>query len=143
MKLEDIMSTKVKSVSPDTPAEEAWEQMQFHEIRHLVVREEGQVVGILSERDLGGPAGNGRREGRTATDLMQRDVVEAKPTTTVRQAANLLRGYQIGCLPVTKKGKLKGIVTISDLLELIGRGTQRPRRDLTRVSPRVAPGGRR
>jgi acetoin utilization protein AcuB len=45
---------------------------------------------------------------------------------TVRQAANLLRGRTIGCLPVVEDGAILGIVTTIDLLELIGRGAERP-----------------
>ena len=44
----------------------------------------------------------------------------------VRQAANLLRGRTIGCLPVLEDGKLVGILTTTDLLEQIGRGSDRP-----------------
>jgi CBS-domain-containing membrane protein len=40
--------------------------------------------------------------------------------TTIRQAANLLRGRTIGCLPVMEDSKLVGIVTVTDLLELVG-----------------------
>jgi CBS domain-containing protein len=47
------------------------------------------------------------------------------PRTPVRRAANLLRGRSIGCLPVVDSGQLIGIVTISDVLELVGRGARR------------------
>jgi len=45
---------------------------------------------------------------------------------TLRQAANLLRGRTIGCLPVVEGGELVGILTTTDLLELIGRGAEKP-----------------
>ena len=45
------------------------------------------------------------------------------PEATVRQAANRLRGRGVGCLAVMDDGRLRGIVTTQDLLELIGRGT--------------------
>jgi CBS domain-containing protein len=44
----------------------------------------------------------------------------------VREAANLMRGRSIGCLPVLDGRKLVGIVTVTDLLELLGRGAERP-----------------
>jgi CBS domain-containing protein len=47
---------------------------------------------------------------------------------TIRQAANLLRGRMIGCLPVLEGGKLIGILTATDMLEQIGRGSDRPAR---------------
>jgi CBS-domain-containing membrane protein len=38
-----------------------------------------------------------------------------------------MRGHSVNCLPVFNgRDRLKGIVTVMDLLELIGRGTERP-----------------
>jgi CBS domain-containing protein len=54
------------------------------------------------------------------------------PTTTVRKAANLMRGRSIGCLVVTKRDRIVGIVTVADLLELVGRGADRPVASTTR-----------
>jgi CBS-domain-containing membrane protein len=79
-----------------------------------------RVVGIVSERDLGGSRGASVRTGRTIEELMARDVATATPETTIRQAANMLRGRTIGSLPVMEEAKLVGIVTVTDLLELVG-----------------------
>jgi acetoin utilization protein AcuB len=57
---------------------------------------------------------------------MTSNLATATPSMTVRQAANLLRGRTIGCLPVLEGGKPVGIVTTTDLLDLIGRGAERP-----------------
>jgi CBS domain-containing protein len=59
-------------------------------------------------------------------ELMTRHVVTVTPDTTVKRVANLLRGRSIGCAVVTEKGRVAGIVTTSDLLELLGRGAIRP-----------------
>jgi len=64
---------------------------------------------------------------QTVEDHMSRRVVTASPEMALRKAANLMRGRSIGCLPVLAEGQLVGIVTTTDLLELIGRGTERPR----------------
>jgi CBS domain-containing protein len=48
--------------------------------------------------------------------------VKARPEMAVRQAASLMRGWTIGCLPVVERGKLVGIVTVSDLLDLVAQG---------------------
>ena len=44
---------------------------------------------------------------------------------TVRRAANLMRGRSIGCLVATRNGRMAGIVTVSDLLDLLGKGGER------------------
>ena len=138
MRLADIMSSPVETIEAGVPVETAWNLMQEHGIHHLVVRLEGKAVGILSARDLSGPRGVALRWAGTAGELMATPVVTADPSMTVRAAANLLRGRAIGCLPVVSGERIVGIVTITDLLELIGRGLQKPRtqkdrRTLTRA----------
>lgn len=126
MRLVDIMETAVDTVEATAPAESAWQRMRLRRIRHLVVMNGRTVVGIISNRDLGGARGGDVREGRQVRDLMTPSVVSAAPVTTVRQAANLMRGRSIGCLPVVENGALRGIITATDLLELIGKGAERP-----------------
>jgi CBS domain-containing protein len=52
-------------------------------------------------------------------------VTTVAPTTTVRQGANLMRGRSIGRLVVTKGERIVGIVTVPDLLDLMGRRLER------------------
>jgi CBS domain-containing protein len=70
-------------------------------------------------------AGNGAGE-KQVSEVMASHLVTATPETTIRQAANLLRGRTIGCLPVLYGDKPVGIVTTTDLLDLVGRGAERP-----------------
>jgi len=124
MRLMEIMTTDVQTTSPAEDAEKAFQRMRTQRVRHLVVLEGRRVVGVLSERDVGGTRGRALRTGKTVGELMAGQVATASPTTTVRQAANLLRARTIGCLPIMEDGKLAGIVTLTDLLELLGRKTQ-------------------
>lgn len=126
MRVDDVMSKAVETVDGKANADNAWERMAQKNIHHLVVMDQGRVTGVLSERDLGGRNGVSVRKGKTASELMSAQAVTVKPTQTIRQAANLMRGRGIGCLPVVEDGKLKGIVTVTDLLELIGHGLERP-----------------
>jgi CBS-domain-containing membrane protein len=67
------------------------------------------------------------RARRRVGDLMTEKLVVVRPDTTIREAANLMRGHSVNCLPVFNgQDRLKGIVTVVDLLELIGRGNERP-----------------
>ncbi len=124
MRLMEIMTTEVETALPTEDAEKAFQRMRNRRIRHLVVMEGRQVVGVLSERDVGGSRGSPMRAGKTVGELMSSQAVTASPTTTVRQAANLLRARTIGCLPILEDGELVGLVTLTDLLELLGRQTQ-------------------
>jgi len=127
MRLTDIMSAGVLTVTPETPAETAWEMMREQSIHHLVVVDDRRrVVGIASAGDLGGRRRNAPNPRDVVADFMNAPVVCADEDTTVRSAANLLRGHAIGCLPVLRDGTLVGIVTLSDMLELLGRGAEKP-----------------
>lgn len=128
MRVSDIMSAPVHTVGVEEAATAAWQMMRFHRTHHLVVTGgEGRVVGVISAGDLGGRHGEPIRARRRVRDLMTEKLVAVEPDTTVREAANLMRGHAVNCLPVFNgNSRLKGIVTVVDLLELIGRGTERP-----------------
>ena len=126
MRLQDIMTKKVRSVHPADPVEAAWTEMRVHNMHHLAVIDHGAVVGIVSDRDLGSSRGQVLREGQLVGDVMSAKPVTAAPTLTLRRAANLMRGHTIGCLPILDHNRLVGIVTIADLLEALGNASERP-----------------
>ena len=121
MRVQDLMTKGVYTIAPDVTAIAALSEMRRHQVHHLVVMEARDIVGVISERDLGGRR-RGADAGRTAGELMTPKPVTAPPDMTVRRAANLMRGRSLGSLPVVRDGKLVGILTISDLLDAIGRG---------------------
>ena len=126
MRVQDVMTEDVQTIAPGNAAEDAWELMRRHSFHHVVVTRGSSVVGILSDRDGGGRRGASLRRNRTVEELMTPHVVTVEPTTTVRKAANLMRGRSIGCVVVTDRGRVVGIVTVADLLEILGRGGDRP-----------------
>jgi CBS domain-containing protein len=132
MRLQEIMNTRVATIGPDAPARDAWSRMQDRRIRHLVVTEGRRLVGVISERDLGGRGGAEVRGKRAVRELMSAEVASAVPHTTLRQAANLMRGRLIGSLPVVEDGRVVGIVTATDVFDELGRGYVRPARKGTR-----------
>ena len=126
MRVRDVMSTDVKSVAAGLSAEDAWRRMRAERIHHLVVLDGTAIAGVISDRDAGGSKGAAVRAAHEVGELMTRHVVTVTPDTTVKRAANLMRGRSIGCAVVTENGRVAGIVTTSDLLELLGRGAIRP-----------------
>jgi acetoin utilization protein AcuB len=96
----------------------------FH---HLLVIEEGELVGILSDKDLykalspylGSGAENQRDRDtlqRRVHQVMTRQPVTVSPEVPVLQACELLLAQGISCLPVLENGQIVGIVTWRDLL---------------------------
>ncbi len=129
MRVKDVMSTKVLTIDLHEPIERARAEMDSRRVHHLVVVDGGRVVGVVTSELLAW----GEAEGiARVEDVMFRHVVTGTPDLTIREAANLLRGRTIGALPIFQSGRLVGIVTISDLLEVLGRGAERPVASSTR-----------
>jgi len=124
MRIFEVMTKEVETVAPTLIAAEAAERMRQNRIRHLVVKDGRTIVGVLSDRDVRG-RGAAQLTQQTVADLMTRSAASIGPRDTVRAAANLMRGRTIGCLPVVERERLIGIVTVTDLLDLLGRGVDR------------------
>lgn len=147
MRVQDVMTPHVRTIGAAESAQTAYASMKALNVHHLVVRdEEASLVGVVSSHDLGAPGEEDFRKARSVSDVMTSHVVTAEPGMPVRQAANLMRGRSIGCLPVVRPGRtprLVGIVTVSDLLEVLGRGIDRPARPhrpvLKARAPRTSP----
>lgn len=122
MRVYEVMSKAVETVKPKVAASEAKTRMRQKKIHHLVVTAGGKVHGIVTDRDLGGPKLPKVLGDRTVEDLMTSPVVTVTTRTPIRRAAALMKGRSLGSLVVTSaNGKLAGIVTVSDLLELLAR----------------------
>ena len=126
MRASEMMTVGVHTVSTAAAAEDAWDVMRQKGIHHLVVKDGSALVGVLSDRDVGSRRGAALRKGRSVGELMSPHVVTVDPSTPVRKVANLMRGRSIGCVVVTDRSRVVGIITVSDLLELLGRGVDRP-----------------
>lgn len=121
MRLSEIMSTPVATILSSASAADAAWAMQRARINHLVVVSRGQgIVGVISDHDV-------RRvePGSTVAELMSTPAVTLPATADVQEAAKLLRRRSIGSVPLVAGKRLVGIVTTSDLLALLGKGTVR------------------
>lgn len=114
------------------PAEDSlWivkEIMEFGDTRHLPVVRLGELVGVVSQRDLlraslsnvmGLPANEQKvfLEGVKISEVMSTPPISIDRNETVQGAARTMAQKKIGCLPVLDDGKLIGIVTETDVLE--------------------------
>ena len=137
MEVRDIMNSRVQTIDMNEKAEAAWNLMKWRRIHHVVVTDgPGQIVGVISARDLGGQDREEARKVRPVAAMMTAYAVRAVPDMPVKQAANVMRGWNIGCLPVVDGGSLVGIITVSDLLRLVSEGGEKksaaPRKSTSR-----------
>lgn len=111
-----------------------------------VVDSAGDVVGVVSERDLayalGGPlvrrslrrhhgrpispASDLPREGRRAKDIMTTPVLAVAPDTAIEEVARVMQAHQVNRVPVIDDGRLVGIVTRGDVLGAVAHLAHRP-----------------
>lgn len=136
MMVEQIMQTDLVTVTPETALAEALRLTRQRGIRHLLVVDDGALVGIVSDRDLKrAMASDDRLDRVTAADIMTRDVLTASPNFTVEEAARIMVREKISALPVALSGCLLGIVTETDVLVLfvraLGAGEPSSRLDVT------------
>jgi acetoin utilization protein AcuB len=148
LRLQDIMSTDLRTLDSMEPAERAYQCMREWKVHHILIVDGKELLGIVTHRDLGGGKGASVRKDKRVRDLMTDAPICGDARMTVREAARKMRHRYIGALPVLRDGKLVGILTVSDLLDLIGRGVTKPivrseRRPLSRRAPKTMMGGAR
>lgn len=126
------MTTKVKEIlqrkghavwviSPKATVMEALKLMAEKRIGALVVVEDEQVVGILSERDY---ARKIALEGRSSINTPVKDIMTDKvyyvnPETTVQDCLALFTQQSIRHLPVLENGRLVGLISIGDIVKAV------------------------
>lgn len=119
----DRKGTQVVSVAPTDSALAAARTLAQHRIGAALVRDaEGNILGILSERDIvRGMAGHGPGTSQLpAGQLMTRDLVTVTPRSLVAEALSLMTNHRVRHLPVLAEdgsGRLVGLVSIGDLVK--------------------------
>ena len=129
MKVASIMTNRVATVEMDDTLRainNLFCQARFH---HLLVVENGILVGVISDRDLfkasspflDTPAERPRdvaRLSRKAHQIMTRELITVDADTPIAEAVAILMKNNVSCLPVVSpQGKIEGIVTWKDLLK--------------------------
>ena len=134
MRVRDLMTREPITTPPDTPVLDARQQMLKERIRHLLVAEHGRLVGVVTDRDirlnLPSPATslsvweiNHLLARLTVGQVMSKYVITVDPDRDARDAARIMLDEKIGALPVLEGDRLVGIITETDLLRALVKGT--------------------
>jgi len=148
----DVMTRDVVSVTPDTPLKDVAAALVERGISGLPVCDaDGAVVGVLSEADLlvkqgGSPERSGglfawlvetasapdlaKLRAHTAGEAMTSPAVTVETASPVSEAARTMVSLGVNRLPVVEDGRLVGIVTRADLVRLFTRSDEEIARDI-------------
>jgi acetoin utilization protein AcuB len=114
MHVRDRMTSDPVIIGPQAMLTTAQEYMKVGHFRRLPVIENGNLVGILTDRDIRRHAGSEERTKVQAA--MTESPLTVPPDMEVEEATKLMLRDQISGLPVVENGKLVGILTASDIL---------------------------
>ena len=119
----DILKSKpdptIYTIDPATSVFEAVQLMAQKNIGALVVVENGQVVGMVSERDYARKIALMARTSRDTPlrDIMTSPVMYVRPQQTSEQCMALMTENRLRHLPVMEGGRLIGLISIGDLVK--------------------------
>ncbi len=120
--LRKIFTSKVISVSPETPVSEAVSLMERNRISCLVVARHNKPVGIFTERDfVMAVHRQNHLDSLEIKELMSRQLIKANIDTNIYEAYSLLETNRIRHLVIIDSdGDLAGVITQSDIMKNLG-----------------------
>lgn len=121
------MTTDPTTLGPNDPLLQAVLTTRSLSIRHIPILEDGVLVGLITDRDLGraSPSILGRTpqeeynqvfQQNTIARIMVKNPLSVTSDTLLGDAVRLLLENKWGCVPVVDDGQLVGILTTSDVL---------------------------
>ena len=131
MKITKFMRRSIASVNPETTLREIEELMERRRIRHVLVIEKGELLGIISDRDIKKYRSlfaetKAAREIDEATlrfrahQIMTRDPITIHEDIRASDAIKLMLEKHISCIPVLDNDDaVIGVVTSSDLMKWV------------------------
>jgi CBS domain-containing protein len=124
--VEELMTTDLVTVHEDEPLDLVVNLMDWNHVRHVPVEDEqGRLVGLLSVfevlRRLEEDARRDHVEPIAVSEIMQRQPPVIAPEMPTLDAIALMRRERVDCLVVVKEGRLIGILTERDFINVAAR----------------------
>jgi CBS domain-containing protein len=111
-----IMKKPVVTIRPDESARRAAQLMEEKRIGSVVVVEDNQPIGIITERDFVRIAADGHHWDARVGEVMTTPPITCESSKKVTDAFVIMAVNKIDHLPITENGKLVGVVASRDLL---------------------------
>lgn len=139
MSVNDIMQDDVVTASPETPVRTAAAQMAENDVGAVVVVENDEPAGVVTDRKIALAIEDQPDIGQQNLDtLLEGDVATADPSMTVFEALRLMSERDIRRLPIVDEDEtLQGIITLDDMLVLLGTEFENAAEVIQSQSPRL------
>ena len=137
LRIEDVMVKEVITIDEASTVKQAANTMNKYEIGCLIVTRNRKAVGILTERYLlKRVVSQGKSATRTkVSTVMSKPIIVVEPDMDLEEAARLMFKLKVKKLPVVDRGRLVGLVTLTD----IARFQPQMIRLLKKLSKKMAP----
>jgi CBS domain-containing protein len=121
--VKDLMKTSVVMSDPKRSVSEAAKLMQQKDVSCVVVAVDEQIVGILTERDIVRKivAEGFKPDVVLVENIMSTPVITISSEATIEEASKLMATFGIRRLPVVDDGRLRGIITATDIAASLAR----------------------
>lgn len=124
MQVNEILNQKgrdVFSVKPNDTVYNAIAKMAEYNIGALLVMENGNLVGIISERDYRNKVILEGRTSKTTSvkEIMTNKVIRVNPSDTINLCMQLMTDKKIRHLPVVDDEKVVGVISIGDVVKTV------------------------
>jgi acetoin utilization protein AcuB len=112
------MSAKPQTIAPTATAAEALAMMRQKNIRHLPVVDGDRVLGMVTDKDIGGSVGPALIGQLTMQEIMTAPLA-ISTSASIHNAAKMLFEKKATGLLVTENNRLVGIITLADMLKVL------------------------
>lgn len=120
-KIDKYMTAMPLTINVDMPLKTAKDMMQQHGFRHLPVQNGGELVGIITDRDIKLASAFNELEKLTVEDVMTPDPYCAVPQKPLDEVVMEMAEHKYGCAVIQQEnGKVVGIFTATDGLRCFG-----------------------
>ena len=109
------------SIAPQAPVLDAIRLMAEHHVGALVVMQQEELLGIVSERDYARKVILlGRSSAHTPVrEIMTTPVISVSPMSTLDECMRVVTQRRVRYLPVIENGRVVGVVSIGDLIKAV------------------------
>lgn len=116
-----LMQTSIETIDSDAPVQQAAQQMTTKKVGALLVRQDGELKGIVTERDLVQKVLSEEEDAHTLMTkaVMNHPLISIDINRTIHDASDLMAEKWIRHLPVTDNQKIVGILSVRDLIRMI------------------------